>query len=113
LKKSCDLLLNVVAPLGLGTVVYFVQTNSFMRNYLSDGLWAYSLTSLVLIIWNRKPNLFWLTITFLCFPILEFLQEIELVKGTGDIIDITAYIFFAIFALILNKFQKHKSDKHE
>jgi len=108
LNRNYDILLNVFTPLGLGTTIYFFPTNYLLRNYLPDGLWAYALTSLVLIIWSRQTNLFWLTMIFLCFLIFEFLQQIEIIKGTSDVVDIITYIIFAIFALTINKFLKPK-----
>lgn len=76
------------------------------RNYFPDGLWAYSLTSLILIIWNRKLQLLWLSIISVLFIGFELFQMHKLIKGTGDFNDIFIYFAFAILAIILNSFIK-------
>ncbi|HLP47034.1 MAG TPA: hypothetical protein VK469_13870 [Candidatus Kapabacteria bacterium] len=102
MKKLVDICINVILPLGLGFIFYFLPVGQFVRNYLPDGLWAYSLTSMILIIWNRRINSSWIIILIGFFLIFESLQYLQLVNGTGDIVDILFYLFFFFIALITN-----------
>jgi len=104
--KSIDIVLNIIIPLVIGTVFYFAKSGTIVRNFLPDGLWAYALTSTVLIIWNRQINIFWLCLTVCLFIAFELLQSINIVSGTGDILDIIVYFLFGLFALLSNNFFK-------
>lgn len=104
MKRIYDILLNVLLPLILGSSFYFLPVWQLLRNHFADGLWAYALTSLILIIWNRQINLFWMGVIIICFPFFEYLQHIGIVKGTADLIDVVFYVIFFIIALVLNKY---------
>jgi hypothetical protein len=75
-----------------------------IKNYLSDGLWAYAFISCILIIWDRKINPLWILITLFISVLFELLQRFHLLNGTGDVLDIGVYCFFFTVALITNKF---------
>jgi len=81
--------------LGLDSLIYDFRVNISLHNQipdwilynLPDGIWLYSLTSLMIIIWERESSIskyFW----FLIIPILglsaEFGQSINIVPGTYD-----------------------------
>lgn len=73
-----------------------------IRHYIPDFLWAFSLNcGLNLLIDNL-----WLTafISFLCGTVWESLQYLNVVSGTGDIIDITAYLTACVLAVMINYF---------
>jgi hypothetical protein len=112
MSKLSDISLNVIIPIILGIIIYFIPTDKFsfiqIRIYLPDGLWAYSLTSCILIIWNRKINLLWLLLTVCLFFVFEFFQALDFIKGTYDVNDIYIYLSFSLFAVIINSIFKHK-----
>ena len=103
-----DLFLNVVLPILLGILIYYFagkfSLNKYIRNQLPDGLWAYSLVSSILIIWDRKITAIWIIIIFIFFILFEGLQYFKIINGTADMVDIITYFIFASIALILNKF---------
>lgn len=101
-----DILLNVFLPICVGVIIYSFPVKQFIRNYIPDGLWAYALTSAILIIWSRKIQLFWLFSVAILFIVFEILQSYHIIVGTGDIKDILIYFAFGIIALSLNKFFK-------
>ena len=76
---------------------------------LPDGLWVYSFSSAILILWDGKLNI-WLLIPLLSGVFTEIAQGLYLFPGTFDIID----LFLAIIGLILSiiiinyKFKKHE-----
>jgi hypothetical protein len=106
--QKTDLLLNVVTPLLAGTAIYFtanfIVLNKFIRNGLPDGLWSYALASCILIIWNRKMNIFWMVLIFLFYVLFEILQYLNIIDGTGDYLDIIIYFGFSIIPLLTNKY---------
>lgn len=108
MKKLYDIFFNVVLPVAIGVLIYILPVYPFIRNHLADGLWAYALTSVILIIWNRKINIIWLSVVFVIFLGFELLQYFNLLPGTGDIIDIIFYFIFSASAIINNKFFKLK-----
>jgi hypothetical protein len=63
-------------------------------NNLPDGLWVYSLTSLMIIIWKSYTwkSLIWICSGLLIAIILEIFQGIGMLSGTYDPIDIVFYI---------------------
>lgn len=106
--KKIDLLLTVLLPMLAGVLIYFsadhITLNAFIRNQLPDGLWAYSLVSCILIIWNRKINTVWLLATGVLFIVFELLQYLHIINGTGDLWDLLVYFIFSLIALITNTF---------
>lgn len=84
LSKTIDLFLNVITPLVLGYTFYLFDKRIELReirNYLPDGLWAYSFLSCILIIWNREVNIIWVVIIILFSIIFELLQYLHFIKG--------------------------------
>ncbi len=67
---------------------------------LPDGLWVYSFTSALLILWdNQFKNMkFWLLIPLFSGAIIEVAQGLKIFRGTFDILDLT----FTIVALLLS-----------
>jgi hypothetical protein len=106
-KKIIDTILNVLLPVIAGAVIYYLsgegQVKGFTRNQLPDGLWAYAFFSSILIIWQRKIHVFWMTMVFLVFVLFEIFQYLHFIKGTGDIFDVIIYFVFACIALIPNQ----------
>ena len=109
--KKINILVNVIFPLIIGCSIYFISNTNpfikgFIRNQLPDGLWAYSLTSSLLIIWDKQINLYWLLILAFAFIGIEILQKLSLIEGTYDISDIITYFIFSFFAFLFFKFYK-------
>jgi hypothetical protein len=107
-KQKKDILLNVILPLLVGIGVYesskVIILNTYIRNYFPDGLWAYSFVSCLLIIWNRRINLFWIVSIFIFFIAFEVFQHFEVINGTGDYIDVLIYFGCSTIALLTNKY---------
>lgn len=74
-----------------------------------DGLWVYSLTSALLIIWRGKRNL-WLLIPIVSGPGIEILQFLQLFPGTFDPLDLLLMCLGIILSLLL---LKEKRDEKE
>ena len=101
-----DLVVNTALPLFSGTLIYFLG-NTSVKNYLPDGLWAYALTSVILIIWNRGINFLWVILVILLSAGFELLQYFHLVPGTGDVADAIVYLLSIAIALVLNRLFKN------
>ena len=108
LSPKQDILLNVLFPILAGSYLYFMSFNlsftGFLRNQLPDGLWAYALISSLLIIWNRKINIFYVSFILIVFISFEALQHLHFISGTGDWLDILIYFSFSTTAILTNKF---------
>ncbi len=106
-SRMKDITLNVITPLSVGSLVYCIDSNQLIRFFLPDGLWAYSVISALLIVWDREFSAFWLCIaasTFVCF---ETLQLCNVIQGTGDPLDVITYTFFGLLPILFNyRFKK-------
>ncbi|HRB97506.1 MAG TPA: hypothetical protein PKY67_07330 [Nitrosomonas sp.] len=76
----------------------------WIKYNLPDGLWVYSLTSLMIIIWKSYTlkSLIWICSGLLIAIISEFCQYIGVFPGTYDSIDIIFYLLafgLAVFNL--------------
>jgi len=102
--KQNDILWNVALPLCVGLLLYSLGTEipSIVRNYVPDGLWAYAATSSILITWQRRPNRFWLAITLFLFVVFECLQYLQVLTGTGDVLDLLVYLFGYALSILFN-----------
>lgn len=76
---------------------------------LPDGLWMYSITSSVILIWNHNSKylIFWLCIIFFLGVIIELLQFFQWHEGTFDVID----LFFVFIAFLLSLLINYKPKK--
>ena len=103
-----DIFLNSILPVLAGSCLYLMSVNlylsGFWRNQLPDGLWAYALISCLLIIWNRQIKIFWVSMIFFLFILLEGLQYFHFISGTGDWLDIITYFIFSAIPLLTNNF---------
>lgn len=95
-------------PLAGGSLIYLLASDAdgWIRSYIPDGLWAYAFASAMLIIWQRKLNLFWLLLVLICGLAFEWMQFRGILSGTGDLTDIFVYILFFLIALFFNPFFK-------
>ncbi|MBI5857459.1 MAG: hypothetical protein HZB42_07390 [Sphingobacteriales bacterium] len=108
ISRSFDIIVNVLFPLLIGYFIYYAGENGFInpmiKNYLPDGLWAYSFTSALLIVWNREINIFWIIIAFVAALSIELLQYFGLMPGTADAFDFLMYAIFILTGLLTNKY---------
>ena len=107
------LMFNWFNSLGMKNLIDFFQEHTLLKNLipnwikfsLPDGIWIYSLTSLMLIIWYKdssKTKYIWLLIGPILGISAELGQLINIVPGTFDntdlifclIASITPFIFF-------------------
>lgn len=73
---------------------------------LPDGLWLYSFTSSMLLIWNfniTKKNVFWIFGLPSIAILSEIAQYFNLLQGIFDYIDLLCYVMAIVLALILQK----------
>ena len=75
----------------------------FVKYYFPDYLWAFSLDCGVLFILNptsRRATISCSALTILFGSLYEILQGVNVIKGTGDIIDVVMY-FLAVLIIYL------------
>lgn len=78
-------------------------SNDFLKFYLPDFLWAFSLCFCLYSILDALKNGMIISslITFFCSVTWEILQLLNFVSGTGDLIDIIMYLLAVICAASL------------
>jgi hypothetical protein len=107
MRKINYFLATVIIPLFLGISLYVLNAQGlslyFIRNYLPDGLWAFSFTSAILMIWGGKINRFWITAILFIFPAFELLQLTQIINGVADFKDVICYYLFAALAFFIYK----------
>lgn len=111
--RRLDFIMNSIFPILVGSIFYLWEFNYILRCYLPDGLWAYALTSMLLIIWNRNYNKQWLYVIAFTFCIFEILQYLHIIPGTADYWDVIVYFVFFFLALLINLFIKLKTNYYE
>lgn len=100
--------------IGIETIVSFVRNSiypikfylpSWVYYSLPDGLWVYSYSSALIILWgDQYMNMkFWLIVTFLLSILIEIGQAFNLLPGTFDVIDILFCIIASSLSVILVK----------
>jgi hypothetical protein len=108
ITRRNDIILNVFFPLLLGYFIYSIANTGaislLIKNYLPDGLWAYSFISLILIIWNRRFNFLWIFTSFLLAASFEVFQYFHFIPGTADGMDILVYFIFISSGLLANHY---------
>jgi len=114
IAPKTDFSLNVLFPLALGGLVYWTEKRfslpMLVRNHLTDGLWAYSLMSAVLLVWQRRVVTGWVLAAYVLSIGFELSQYYHLIGGTGDLYDILTYFIFFGLALATNPIYE-KQDK--
>ena len=82
---------------------------------IPDGLWVYSFSSALLILWGDQyeRGKYWLLIPIFTSNISELAQGIKIFPGTFDIIDFTfCMIAFSLSIMIVTpKIQKNEKQK--
>lgn len=79
-----------------------VVAADWIANHLPDGLWVYSLTSLMLIIWgdNLEDSHVWIFSGLLVACMSELCQAAGMLPGRYDPIDIAYYILAFVLACL-------------
>jgi hypothetical protein len=96
---------------------YLFQYSSHLPAWLiyslPDALWVYALISSLFIVWGKDfLNLkFWLIVSLLLAPLLEFLQFIKFFPGTFDFVDLLFYLIGSILSLTIVKHNLKKNEK--
>lgn len=137
--KKEFILLNVIAPVLIGAILYYlffpeavfvrlidnllgssyhIPVNvdniliKLIRFYLLDFLWAYALMSAVILIFKNDSRVF---VIILIFEIvLELIQLLPSIRGTFDVCDIGIEILASIFVIKLSRrrFKKWRDLKY-
>ena len=111
---------NIVVPLLAGVLLYLflrddtyihtffpwfaefkgekVYSNCFLRFYLPDWLWAYSLTFALTLVYDKNGKLL---VSILSGILFEVLQALRIINGTFDYLDITMYISASLSAEVI------------
>ena len=104
-------LINLVENLRIFTLEYKDSLPLWFLYSLPDGLWMFSYSCIVLVIWRMEVTKYSLLciLSLLMFSIIfEILQYYQYVNGTFDIIDIIFFIFGGLFPLYINQKIKHE-----
>lgn len=94
---------NFICKIRQEEVIKNIKPNDFIKYSLADGLWVFSYTSGILLIWNNEINLkniFWLTILPFIGLTIEVGQLLGFTTGTFDVSDLLCYVigfFLPIF----------------
>ena len=113
-----SVLLNIFIPFPVLSFSVFPEWFvSFLRNYVSDVLWAYSLGCAISLVlgYSRKKILYVILLCSGFVSILEILQKTGIFHGTFDFFDILLEICAVCMALIIififEEAQNEKSDQ--
>ncbi len=119
IKSKHTIIIHTILPLLLGVLVYAVfrkdsifylknnitfsnnLTTKFIRNHLCDALWAYSLTS-ALLVFTSISSKFIATIAILFFLLQEYITG-KYFNQTFDWVDVIVMSFFALLSITLVK----------
>lgn len=126
--KKEFILLNVIAPVLIGAILYYlffpeavfvrlidnllgssyhIPVNvdniliKLIRFYLLDFLWAYALMSAVILIFKNDSRVFVIILIFEIF--LELIQLLPSIRGTFDVCDIGIEILASILVIKLSR----------
>jgi hypothetical protein len=82
---------------------------------LPDGLWVYSFSSALIILWGDKFKFgkYWLIIPLLFGAFIEFAQILKIFPGTFDILDFTFCIVALSLSIIIVKPKIQKNEKQK
>ena len=105
----------IVTYIRSGFSEYIFYIPKWIIYSLPDGLWVYSLTSMLILIWKReilKNNFIILIIlSIMCF--YEIIQSTKFIDGTFDVFDLLLMIFGTILSYFINTKIKIKNEKKQ
>lgn len=102
LGRNNDLILYDWFP-ALQVFKHNVNLPNWVKYNLPDGIWMYSVTSLMVFLWQKKVNynsLGWIISGIIIAVVIEFFQKFGFFPGTFDWMDLCFYIIAFIFASI-------------
>ena len=102
-------LIDPVENLRIVTLPYKEYLPDWFLYSLPDGLWMFSYSCIVLVIWKRKItkySLLWLLSLPMISILFEVLQYYNYFNGTFDIIDIVFFIFGSLLPILINERMK-------
>ena len=102
-------LIDPVENLRIVTLPYKEYLPDWFLYSLPDGLWMFSYSCIVLVIWKRKItkySLLWLLSLPMISILFEVLQYYDYFNGTFDIIDIIFFIFGSLLPILINEKMK-------
>lgn len=110
--------------IGLNNITSFIRNVTYpLKNYLPswtyfslpDGLWVYSFTSALLILWDNQLKIakFWLLIPLFTGAIIEVAQGLKIFRGTFDVLDLTFTIVALLLSIIIINYKFKKNDKQK
>lgn len=113
-----------VKYIGIDSIISTIrQKLSYLKLYLPswtyyslpDGLWVYSFTSALIILWNNKFKIakFWLLIPLFSGAIIEVAQGLKIIRGTFDILDLTLSIVASLLSIITINYKFKRNDKQK
>lgn len=74
---------------------------------LPDGLWSFAYMQIMVVVWNKSPNVKLKLLFIFIIPVLgiivEFLQFSDVFYGTGDLSDIALYMISIIIFCMTSK----------
>jgi len=123
LFRSSDLrLFKLFGLLGIDDGVYnariiFLEFKVWLPEWLyyslPDGLWVYSFTSVLLIIWNNEIEKvkYLLLIPFFSGVLIEVFQALKLFEGTFDFLDLVFSIGGFLLSIFTINYQFKKNEK--
>jgi hypothetical protein len=82
---------------------------------LPDGLWVYSFSCALLILWrnNHEKAKLWLLIPFFSGIIIEIAQGLKIFRGTFDVIDLVFSIIALVSSVVIINYKFKQNDKKE
>jgi hypothetical protein len=82
---------------------------------LPDGLWVYSFSCALLILWrnNHEMAKYWLLIPFFSGIIIEIAQGLKVFRGTFDIIDLIFSIVALLSSILIINYKFNQNDKQK
>ena len=101
-------LLKIEHPFGLSDLIFF--GSDFIKYYLPDFLWAFSLTNALITVSDKtKKEVFIIGFAVILLSALwEILQLLKIVSGTFDFVDCFIYLFAVVTAVALTTERKRK-----
>lgn len=111
-RKDDLILFDWFNSIGLSSKVELLRTNQFLKSlaipgwvkfYLPDALWMFSLSYVVLALWDfnvNRQSAFWLMLTPTVGFAYEIGQLVGLVPGTFDIVDLFLLLIASLLPLL-------------
>ena len=105
-------LIDPVENLRIVTLPYKEYLPKWFLYSLPDGLWMFSYSCIVLVIWKRKItkySLLWLLSLPMISILFEVLQYYNYFNGTFDIVDIFFFLMGSLLPILINKKMKNEN----